>query len=122
MLNNFRQIIHPNAVLPVRINGQSVSQSRLVALFAFFVLTILMMLFTATAMIVAGVDVTNAAIIALSCVGNVGPSLTTEIGDVMSWSMLPDYIKWLLCLLMLMGRLEIMTVLVLFTRAFWKEN
>jgi trk system potassium uptake protein TrkH len=120
--NNFRQILHPNAVLPVRINGQSVSQSRLVALFAFFVLTILMMLFTATAMIVAGVDVTNAAIIALSCVGNVGPSLTTEIGDVMSWSMLPDYIKWLLCLLMLMGRLEIMTVLVLFTRAFWKEN
>ena len=36
--------------------------------------------------------------------------------------MLPEYIKWLLCLLMLMGRLEIMTVLVLFTRAFWKEN
>ena len=40
----------------------------------------------------------------------------------MSWSMLPAYIKWTLCLLMLMGRLEIMTVLVLFTRAFWKEN
>ena len=40
----------------------------------------------------------------------------------MSWSILPDYIKWILCLLMLMGRLEIMTVLVLFTRVFWKEN
>ena len=40
----------------------------------------------------------------------------------MSWSALPAVIKWLLCLLMLMGRLEIMTVLVLFTREFWKEN
>ncbi|MBP5424936.1 MAG: hypothetical protein J6Y33_02535 [Prevotella sp.] len=40
----------------------------------------------------------------------------------LSWSVLPDFIKWFLCLLMLMGRLEIMTVLVLFTRAFWKEN
>ena len=120
--NNFRQILHPNAVLPVRINGQSVSQSRLVALFAFFVLTILMLLFTATAMLVSGVDITNALVIAVSCVSNVGPSLTNNIGEVLSWSVLPDYTKWLLCLLMLMGRLEIMTVLVLFTRTFWKEN
>ena len=64
----------------------------------------------------------NAITIALSCVSNVGPSLGTEIGPAMSWSILPDYIKWILCLLMLMGRLEIMTVLVLFTRVFWKEN
>ena len=39
-----------------------------------------------------------------------------------TWSEMSDFIKWLLCLLMLMGRLEIMTVLVLFTRSFWKEN
>ena len=120
--NNFRQILHPNAVLPVRVNGQSIPQPKLVALFAFFALTILMMLFTATIMIVAGVDNTNAVTIALSCVSNVGPSLSTQIGPEMYWSMLPDHIKWVLCLLMLMGRLEIMTVLVLFTRAFWKEN
>ena len=120
--NNFRQILHPNAVLPVKINGQSIPQSKLVALFAFFALTILMMLFTAAIMIIAGIDNTNAVVIALSSVSNVGPSLANEIGPPMSWSMLPDYIKWVLCLLMLMGRLEIMTVLVLFTPAFWKEN
>ena len=120
--NNFRQILHPNAVLPVKINGQSIPQSKLVALFAFIALTILMMLFTAAVMIVAGIDNTNAVVIALSSVSNVGPSLANEVGPSMSWSMLPDYIKWLLCLLMLMGRLEIMTVLVLFTPAFWKEN
>ena len=120
--NNFRQILHPNAVLPVRIQGQSIPQSKLVSLFAFFALTVAMVLVTATIMIVAGIDHVNSITIALSCVGNVGPTLGTQIGPEMSWSVLPDTIKWLLCLLMLMGRLEIMTVLVLFTRSFWKEN
>jgi trk system potassium uptake protein TrkH len=120
--NNFRQILHPNAVLPVKVNGQNIQQSKLIALFAFFTLTVLMILITATIMIVAGIDNTNAITIALSCVGNVGPTLGTQIGPVMSWSMLPDTIKWILCPLMLMGRLEIMTVLVLFTPSFWKEN
>jgi len=120
--NNFRQILHPNAVLPVRINGQSIPSSKLVAVFAFFVLTILMVFFTVVAMIMSGVDFANAFTIAVSCVGNVGPSLSTTIGEVTSWSALPAGTKWLLCLLMLMGRLEIMTVLVLFTPQFWKEN
>ena len=120
--NNFRQILHPNAVLPVKVNGQNIPQSKLIALFAFFTLTTMMVLITATIMIVAGIDNTNAITIALSCVSNVGPTLGTEIGPVMSWSILPDHIKWILCPLMLMGRLEIMTVLVLFTRAFWKDN
>jgi len=120
--NNFRQILHPNAVLPVKINGINIPQSKLVALFAFFTLTMLMTLVTATIMIVTGIDNTNAITIALSCVSNVGPTLGTQIGPVMSWSILPEYIKWILCPLMLMGRLEIMTVLVLFTPSFWKEN
>ena len=120
--NNFRQILHPNAVLPVKVNGQNIPQSKLIALFAFFTLTILMILFTATIMIVAGIDNTNAITISLSCVSNVGPTLGMQIGPVMSWSSLPDIIKWLLCPLMLMGRLEIMTVLVLFTRSFWEDN
>jgi len=120
--NNFRQILHPNAVLPVQINGQNLPQSKLVSLLAFFSLTILMMLVTVTIMIVAGIDNTNAVVIALSSVSNVGPSLSNQVGPVISWTTLPEYIKWVLCLLMLMGRLEIMTVLVLFTRSFWKEN
>lgn len=120
--NNFRQILHPNAVLPVQINGQNIPQAKLVSLLAFFSLTMLMVLVTVTIMIVAGIDNTNSITIALSCVSNVGPSLSNQVGPVISWSMLPMYIKWTLCLLMLMGRLEIMTVLVLFTRSFWKEN
>jgi len=120
--NNFRQILHPNAVLPVKINGMSVSQSKIVALFAFFTLFMSMILITAAIMILSGTDTINAIVIALSCVSNIGPSLTNDIGANISWSAMPDYIKWVLSLLMLMGRLEIMTVLVLFTHSFWKDN
>ena len=120
--NNFRQILHPNAVLPVKINGQSIPQPRIVALFSFLTLFILMMLVTAAIMILSGTDMINSVVIALSCVSNIGPSLSTDIGANITWSAMPDYVKWILSLLMLMGRLEIMTVLVLFTRSFWKEN
>lgn len=120
--NEFRRILHPNAVLPVKINGESVSQSKLVTLLAFFSAYVLMCLIAATIMIMAGIDNTNAITISLSCMGNVGPTLGTEIGPVMSWSILPDTIKWICSLLMLMGRLEIMSVLVLFTKSYWTDN
>ena len=120
--NEFRRILHPNAVLPVKINGQPVSSSRLGTLLAFSTVFMLMLIATIGIMILSGVDVINSIVIGLSCVSNVGPSLTTGIGPSMSWSELSDPLKWLLSFLMLVGRLEIMTVLVIFTRAFWKDN
>ena len=120
--NNFRQILHPAAVLPVKINGQSIAQSKLVSLFAFFALTVIMVVVTAAIMVIAGIDAINSVVIALSCVSNVGPSLSNEVGMPLTWSAMPEAVKWVLCLLMLMGRLEIMTVLVLFTPGFWKDN
>lgn len=120
--NEFRHILHPNAVLPVKVNGQTVPQSKIASLLAFFTVYVLMCLVAATIMIASGIDNTNAITISLSCMSNVGPTLGTEIGPVMSWSSLPDSIKWICSLLMLMGRLEVMTVLVLFTRSYWKEN
>ena len=120
--NNFRQILHPNAVLPVKINGSSVPQSRIVALFAFFTLFMCMILVTAAIMILSGIDAINSIVIALSCVSNIGPTLSNDIGANITWSGMPDYTKWILSLLMLMGRLEIMTVLVLFTPSFWRDN
>ena len=120
--NEFRHVLHPNAVLPIKINGQTVPQSKLPSLLAFLAVFVLMTLVSATIMISIGVDNTNAITIALSCVSNVGPTLGTEIGPVMSWDSLPEAVKWISSMLMLMGRLEIMTVLMLFSPAFWKEN
>ena len=120
--NEFRRILHPNAVLPVKINGQTVPQQKLSTLLAFFAIFTFMVVISTTIMIVSGIDTTNATVIALSCISNVGASLSTEIGPMMSWSELPEYIKWTCSFLMLVGRLEIMSVLLLFTRAFWKDN
>ncbi len=120
--NEFHKLLHPNAVLPVKINGIPVPRSQLSTLLAFFAIFTLMVLVTATLMIASGIDNTNSITIALSCISNVGPTLGTQIGPEMSWSELPDHVKWLCSFLMLVGRLEIMSVLVLFTRTFWRDN
>ena len=121
--NEFRRILHPNAVLPVKLGEQSVPQQNLVSLLAFFTLYVVMLFITAAVMVVAGdLDITNSFTIALSLISSVGAGLDTNIGPVMSWADLSDSMKWLCSFLMLVGRLEILTVLVLFTRAFWREN
>ncbi len=122
MRNEFKRILHPNAVLPIKVNGQHVPQDKILSLMSFLAIYVLMCLVVATLMIAVGIDHTNAITISLSCVSNVGPTLGTDIGPVMSWSSLPEVVKWMCSLLMLMGRLEIMTVLVIFTPAFWKDN
>ena len=71
---------------------------------------------------VAGIDSTNAITIILSSLGNVGPTLGIEIGPTMSWSVLPVCAKWMCVFSMLLGRLEFFSVLVIFTRSFWKDN
>ena len=120
--NEFHKLLHPNAVFPVKINGIPVPRSQLSTLLAFFAIFTLMVLLTATLMIASNIDNTNAITIALSCISNVGPTLGTQIGPEMSWSELPEHVKWLCSFLMLVGRLEIMSVLVLFTRSFWRDN
>ena len=120
--NEFHKLLHPNAVLPVKVDGVPVARSQLSTLLAFFAIFTLMIFLTATIMIASGIDNTNAITISLSCISNVGLTLGTQIGPEMSWSELPEYIKWLCSYLMLVGRLEIMSVLVLFTHEFWKDN
>lgn len=120
--NEFRQILHPHAVLPVKIDGVNVSQQKRVTLLSFLSVYLILCLICAFSMIAFGIDNTNAITITLSSLGNVGPTLGIEIGPTMSWSSLPVFAKWECSLLMLMGRLEIFTVLVIFTPAFWKEN
>ncbi|MBQ3877650.1 MAG: TrkH family potassium uptake protein [Prevotella sp.] len=120
--NEFHHILHPNAVLPVRMGEQTISQSRLVTLLAFFTLYVCMLLLTTLIMVLSGVDATNSITIAFSLISNVGAGLDTNIGPQMSWADLGDGTKWLCSFLMLVGRLEIMAVLVLFTRGFWKRS
>ena len=120
--NELRQILHPNAVLPLRVDGVNVPIQKRVTLLAFLATYVIMLLVVAFIMIACGIDHTNAITICLSSLGNVGPSLGLEIGPTMSWSQLPDLAKWTCSFMMLVGRLEIFTVLVIFSPTFWKDN
>ena len=120
--NEFKHILHPNAVLPVRINGVNIENNRRLTLLSFLTMYLVLSLVCSFTMIACGIDNTNAITITLSALGNVGPSLGLEIGPTMSWNSLPDFAKWMCSFLMLVGRLEIFSVLVIFTPAFWKNN
>lgn len=119
--NEFKQMLHPNAVLPLKVDGVNVPQSKRVTLLAFLTVYLILFIICSFTITAAGVDSTNAITITLSALGNVGPTLGLEIGPTMSWSILPDFAKWICAILMLMGRLEIFTILVIFTPNFWKN-
>ena len=120
--NEILHRLHPKAILPVKVNDLTVNTSGQITLIAFLMVYFMLCFIAYFIMILVGVDSTNSFTIALSCASNVGPTLGLEIGPTMSWSILPMFVKWILSALMLMGRLEIFTVLVIFTPAFWKNN
>lgn len=120
--NEFKHILHPRAVLPVKLNGTNIpspAQATLLVFLSLYGISCLTAFFCFQMM---GIESTNAITIAISSASNVGPALGGGIGPTMSWSSLPDAAKWICSGLMLMGRLEFLSVFVLFTRAFWKEN
>ena len=120
--NELRQRLHPHAVLPLKISGVNITYPQRVSLLAFFTAYLLLIFISAFVMIAAGIDNTNAITIAISSIGNVGPTLGLEIGPTMSWSLLPDFAKWICTIMMLFGRLEIFSVIVCLTPSFWTKN
>lgn len=119
--NELLRILHPRAILPVKVNGQSVPTTQINNLLAFLAIYVMACFSTVALMASIGLDGANSMIISLSCISNVGLPLDV-IGPNFTWSALPGIVKWICSLLMLMGRLEIFSVIVLFTRAFWKDN
>jgi trk system potassium uptake protein TrkH len=118
--NELKQILHPNAVLPLKVDGTNVPNQKRVTLLAYLATYIILFMISSFVMTAAGIDYVNSTTITLSAIGNVGPSLGMPIGPTMSWSSLPDFAKWICSLMMLVGRLEIFTVLVIFTPQFWR--
>lgn len=119
--NEFKHIIHPNAVLPVRINKQVISPSIVSTVLAFCFLYIIIIIVSVFVMSAMGIGFSESIGCVISSIGNMGPGLET-CGPAYSWSELPAAAKWLLAFLMLLGRLELFTVLLLFTPKFWQRN
>ena len=119
--NEFKHLLHPNAVLPVRINKQTVSPSIVTTVLLFFAFYLIIVLIGWAILLFLGVGFSESVSTVISSIGNVGPGLG-GCGPAYSWNSLPDLAKWVLSFLMLIGRLELFSVLLLFYPGFWKNH
>ena len=118
--NQFRQILHPRAVWPIK--AGSMLDNKLVTMVLVFIAAYMSVAFVGWTLLMAfGVGFTESMSTVISSMGNVGPGLGS-FGPAFSWAALPDGAKWILSSLMLIGRLEIFGFLLIFYRATWRGS
>jgi len=116
----FKRMIHPKAVIPVRFNGRAVPQDIIHMIMAFFLFYILIFFAGTFIMTLLGLDFETAIGATIASLGNIGPGIGA-VGPAENYSTLPGAAKWLASFLMLLGRLELFTVIILFSPSFWKK-
>ncbi|MEQ9402361.1 MAG: TrkH family potassium uptake protein [Cyclobacteriaceae bacterium] len=119
MLELKRQL-HPAAIIPVRYNGNAVNRDITFNILAFIMIYILVFCIGSILVASFGIDFNTSMGAVATCLGNVGPGIGS-VGPVDNFAHLPQGVKWVLSLFMLLGRLELFTVLMLFTTYFWKK-
>ncbi len=120
ILLELKQRVHPSAVLPLRV-GQTVLKSNQVrTILAFLMFYLLIFVSGALFLAMLGFDLPSAFGASIACLGNIGPAFGS-FGPVDNYAEIPNSGKWMLSFLMLIGRLELFTVLVLFTPSFWRK-
>ena len=117
----FKRSLHPNAIIPLRHNNSVVEKPIVIHVLAFFILYLILFIIGAGVLSLLGLDFISAIGGAASSIGNVGPALGT-LGPLSNFDSLPVLAKYWCSFLMLVGRLELFTVLILFTPFFWKDH
>ena len=117
----FKRALHPNAIIQSRYNGKVVSKEIIGNILGFFILYMISFIIGSLVFGFMGLDFENAVGVAASSLGNVGPAIG-DFGPTSNYSQLPALGKYWSSFLMLMGRLELFTVLILFTPFFWMKN
>ena len=117
-IREIRRLIHPNAIIPIKINKRPVNDRVLESVWGFFSVYILTYMVMMVALLATGLDHVTAFSAVGACLNNLGPGL----GDVAAhYGDISDVAKWILSITMLLGRLEIFTFLVLMSPAFWRN-
>lgn len=118
--NEIYRCLHPNAICSVRINGKVLSAEVVNKVIAFLCIYVILIVVGGIVLTATGIPLVDAFFSAFSCIGNTGLGAgVTGYGGC--YDIISDVGKWVLSLLMLMGRLELFTVLLLFTRTFWRK-
>jgi len=119
-LNELRYLIYPRGVFRIHLNRRAVRKDTVYVITGMVSLYIAMLLLTSVVVATAGTDILTSFSTALVTLGNIGPGFGL-VGPTENYAFYPDYVKWFLSVIMMIGRLEIYTVLVLFSPIFWKD-
>ena len=117
----FKYLIHPRAVIPVKYNGKNVSDDITHKILGFFLLYMMIFVFSTFVMSLFSLDFATSIGTVIASLGNIGPGIG-DVGPVENYAAIPTLGKWFLSFLMLIGRLELFTVLILFYPPFWRKN
>jgi trk system potassium uptake protein TrkH len=117
--NIFVKLNHPKSVSFIKLNGQSVAENTNISILSFVVLYLFIFVLGTIIIVITGVDPITASSSTATSMAGIGPGLGS-VGPLSNFSGLPDISKVVLSLLMIIGRLEIITVFTIFTRTFWK--
>ncbi|GHV10621.1 potassium transporter [Bacteroidia bacterium] len=118
IFREFERLAHPRAIIPVRVNDQALTFRVVQRLLAFAFLYLIIIVISWGILTVSGISFSDALSSAISTIGNAGPGFGAQFA---SYEFISDFAKWYLCFLMLVGRLELFTILILFTPSFWKR-
>lgn len=117
-VREIQQLVHPHAVIPIKLGRRRVADRVMSAVWGFIAIYIVTFIALTLALMVTGLDFVTAYAAAAASLNNLGPGL----GEVAAhYGNISDAAKWLLCFAMMLGRLEIFTLLVLFTPMFWRK-
>ncbi|NVK53259.1 MAG: TrkH family potassium uptake protein [Flavobacteriaceae bacterium] len=117
----FKKALHPNAIVPVRYDGKTVNQTIVFNIISFFIIYMCIFVVSSTILTFFGLDFISALGAAASSLGNIGPAVGS-VSPVDNFAHLSVGAKWFCSFLMLIGRLELFTVLILFSPFFWRKN
>jgi len=112
-------MLHRKAIIPIRIGSRYISEDVIRNTLGFFLFYISIFTITTMVLTTMNIDLESAIGASASAIGNIGPGLGA-FGPTDNYALLPAFGKWMLCFCMLLGRLEIFTVMVLLSRTFWK--
>jgi len=113
-----KRLIHPNAVIPIKLGNNKVPDRVIESVWGFFSVYVMAYMFMLLALLATGLDITTAFTAVGASINNLGPGLG-EVSE--TYGSMPVSSKWVLCLGMLLGRLEVFTLLVLFSPHFWRD-
>ncbi|RJP79765.1 MAG: TrkH family potassium uptake protein [Candidatus Zixiibacteriota bacterium] len=115
-----KKFIHPQALYPLRMGRRVIPPEVITNILGFFLLYVVIYVLGSMFLVALGLDLATSFSASVACLANIGPGLA-EVGPVANYGALPLPAKWSLAFLMMVGRLEVFTVLVLFSRSYWRK-